>query len=166
MATIWMTALRRYWLATCCVVGPILLVYGSDIAVQALIPNDKIGSIGFDYKLRDTDPPSPTAPDPQDSKPEAGDSAKARGNVAPDPKMELYARHIAGRFNFAVTNGFMYLLAAASLVFGLAVSYHRGGLRFTAATAVLACGASALGQRFRGSNHIRRPRRACRTKCG
>jgi len=23
-----------------------------------------------------------------------------------------------------------------------------------------------LGQRFRGSNHIRRPRRACRTKCG
>jgi putative DNA methylase len=24
----------------------------------------------------------------------------------------------------------------------------------------------ALGQRFRGSNHIRRPRQACRTKCG
>jgi hypothetical protein len=23
-----------------------------------------------------------------------------------------------------------------------------------------------LGQRFRGSNHIRRPRQACRTKCG
>ena len=23
-----------------------------------------------------------------------------------------------------------------------------------------------LGQRFRGSNHIRRPRRACRTRCG
>jgi hypothetical protein len=26
--------------------------------------------------------------------------------------------------------------------------------------------ASNLGQRFRGSNHIRRPRQACRTKCG
>jgi putative tryptophan/tyrosine transport system substrate-binding protein len=26
--------------------------------------------------------------------------------------------------------------------------------------------AADLGQRFRGSNHIRRPRRACRTKCG
>ena len=25
---------------------------------------------------------------------------------------------------------------------------------------------SELGQRFRGSNHIRRPRQACRTKCG
>jgi hypothetical protein len=25
---------------------------------------------------------------------------------------------------------------------------------------------SRLGQRFRGSNHIRRPRQACRTKCG
>src|SRR5258708_23632953 len=25
---------------------------------------------------------------------------------------------------------------------------------------------SSLGQRFGGSNHIRRPRRACRTKCG
>jgi hypothetical protein len=25
---------------------------------------------------------------------------------------------------------------------------------------------SDLGQRFRGSNHIRRPRQACRTKCG
>src|SRR5438105_1544578 len=26
--------------------------------------------------------------------------------------------------------------------------------------------AVVLGQRFRGSNHIRRPRRACRTRCG
>jgi integrase/recombinase XerD len=25
---------------------------------------------------------------------------------------------------------------------------------------------SKLGQRFLGSNHIRRPRQACRTKCG
>ena len=28
------------------------------------------------------------------------------------------------------------------------------------------CNAALLGQRFRGSNHIRRPRQACRTKCG
>ncbi len=34
----------------------------------------------------------------------------------------------------------------------------------TAYTNVLAN--QSLGQRFRGSNHIRRPRRACRTKCG
>jgi len=27
-------------------------------------------------------------------------------------------------------------------------------------------GPYALGQRFRGSNHIRRPGRVCRTKCG
>jgi ABC-type branched-subunit amino acid transport system permease subunit len=27
-------------------------------------------------------------------------------------------------------------------------------------------GGIILGQRFRGSNHIRRPRQACRTKCG
>jgi class 3 adenylate cyclase len=27
-------------------------------------------------------------------------------------------------------------------------------------------GDGVLGQRFRGSNHIRRPRQACRTKCG
>ena len=28
------------------------------------------------------------------------------------------------------------------------------------------CWKQYLGQRFRGSNHIRRPRQACRTKCG
>jgi hypothetical protein len=35
---------------------------------------------------------------------------------------------------------------------------------FVLLTAVV-CGAG-LGQRFLGSNHIRRPRRACRTMCG
>jgi len=55
----------------------------------------------------------------------------------------LYARHIAGRFNFAVTNGFMYLLSLASFAFGLWVCYRRGGRRFTFHTAVLSCAASA-----------------------
>ena len=35
-----------------------------------------------------------------------------------------------------------------------------------AVRSAMTCAPHYLGQRFRGSNHIRRPRQACRTKCG
>ena len=57
----------------------------------------------------------------------------------------------------------------AHLAIGKRFGYHQGiGLRMMK---LMRGGKGArreaeLGQRFFGSNHIRRPRRACRTKCG
>ena len=85
------------------------------------------------------------------------------------------------------------LFIAFGILCGLVFSYMPGGVLFGAVSFfgfVGVCLASAvsflagagvkgslligtrskrmmrLGQRFRGSNHIRRPRQACRTKCG
>jgi hypothetical protein len=46
---------------------------------------------------------------------------------------------------------------------GAALTYAR---RYALFTLVGIAGEDDLGQRFLGSNHIRRPRRACRTTCG
>jgi uncharacterized membrane protein YccC len=56
----------------------------------------------------------------------------------------------------------------SALVIESSAGWTRGAAARTAAVALVAevSATNALGQRFRGSNHIRRPRQACRTKCG
>jgi predicted MFS family arabinose efflux permease len=54
------------------------------------------------------------------------------------------------------------IAAAAGNTLGGYAADHWDNRRFL----LLAIGMAMLGQRFLGSNHIRPPRRACRTKCG
>jgi hypothetical protein len=65
-----------------------------------------------------------------------------------------------GRTLFAGT-----ILGAGSIF----ITYWKTGealLLYCAIAVLLVAALRGLGQRFRGSNHIRRPRQACRTKCG
>src|SRR2546423_7542140 len=131
--------LRRYGLAAACVFGPFLLVnFGTDFAVGMLVSHDKVKSLppGLTYALQDPRKPD-GSPDPAASA--SGASAKAAEKRPVDQaksetekkseaelrSMEIYARHIAGRYNFSVGSGFVYLVSAIAALFAAVTIYRR-----------------------------------------
>jgi hypothetical protein len=124
--------LRRYALAVACLVGPPILVYGcAEIAVRYLVP-EQVADIPLEYRLREMNP----GPASQSI---VAEPTKSEKKNEPDPGMELYARHLAGRYNFAVANGFVYPLSALTLAFGAAIIYRRTRLPGLVVTTILAC---------------------------
>src|SRR3954453_6785500 len=143
--------LRRFGLAAVCVIGPFVLVnLGIDFAVGLLVkhqreallrqqlwpsqsqsegqkPSTDVLPRGFAYKLRDTALP--------DAAPDAKPGEK---KSAPETEiLELYARHIAGRYSFSIANGFVYVVSLFAVLFASVVIWQRAGWKGVAIVAAL-----------------------------
>jgi hypothetical protein len=128
--------LRRYGLALCCVVAPILLAYGAfNYAVDRIVPQST-KNLSFVYES--FQPKTIAAPTQQQGA-AATDSAKATKapTVAPDPNIYLLAMSVAGRYNYAVASGFIYLVSAGAILFGIGVVATRDSWRIFCVAGVL-----------------------------
>src|SRR5262245_45047741 len=98
-------------LAAACLFGPVLLIYcGTDFAVGLLVRQERTEQLpgGLAYKLLDTkDSEGRLVVPPGSSKPaeKSEDEKRAETDLK---RTDLYARHIAGRYNFSVGVGFVF----------------------------------------------------------
>ena len=111
---------RRYGLAFCCVILPILLgLFAVNFAVTRLVP-EKTPSLSFQYAPAEAKGKAAPRPAAAGAKAAATEQADAA-----DPAIFLIAQHIAGSFSFAVACAFLYLVCAATLLFSTAVVVWR-----------------------------------------
>jgi hypothetical protein len=113
--------LRRYTLATCCILGPILLAYVAfNLAVKSLVPNTT-PALAFTYEA--------AQPKTQTAAPVAQPNGSADQSNTPapqaDPKIYPLALSIAGRYAYAVASGFIYLVSAGAILFGISIANRR-----------------------------------------
>jgi hypothetical protein len=136
--------LRRFGLAAVCVLGPFLLVnFGTDFAVGLLVRHEKDQRLpaGVTYKLLDAEGPISTAPAGGTKPAEKSDAEKkAESDLK---RMEVYARHIAGRYSFSVGSGFVYLVSAVAALFAGLVIYQRVGWIGLGIAVAASCGLAA-----------------------
>jgi hypothetical protein len=113
--------LRRYVFAIACVVAPIVLGYFTfNYAVHRIIPRTTEG-LSFVYEAAKPISQAIPAP-PQHSAPDTSAAAKTETAIAaPDSKIYLLGVTVAGRFNYAVASGFIYLVSAGAIAFGIGV---------------------------------------------
>jgi hypothetical protein len=122
---------RRYLLALCCIAAPILLgFFAFNYAVDWIVPQ-KTSSLDFTYDSAKPKAPAdsakPKAPVSPAATQQDGSSGSDNGTsannaapaVIPDPKMYLVAVSIAGRYGYAIATGFIYLVSAGAIVFGI-----------------------------------------------
>ncbi len=124
----WLRAyLRRYGLAACCIVCPIILAAVTFNAVLDTLLPPEIWSISFTYS-----PVVAAAKNVNPTQAEAGtDVAKEKiagmNDVTPDPVLFPIGRQYYGRSNYAIASDFLYLTSVAAFIFSLTVVQQRSG---------------------------------------
>jgi hypothetical protein len=128
MARIWRRIrefARRYTLATCCILGPISLAFFAlNCAVIDIVPR-ATPLLSFTYEAAK---PKAEPGAPKDASTEQSDKTATKNSdtaVVPDAKMYPLALSIAGRYNYAVASGFIYLVSAAAILFSIGIAFQR-----------------------------------------
>jgi hypothetical protein len=145
--------LRRYALAVCCIVAPIVLALGTfSLAEQILIPStlhseNSDGTLNadrltFNYLPAQADEALGEPPIAAGAKSAAtaAPSAVAPKRIAPDALMFLPAINYAARNSFAIASGFLFIASLITLIYASALLYLKWQWRGVAGAFAIWCG--------------------------